>query len=255
MVHASSSVIAARDEVFQYAASIVSIAAGALLRRSSLPLVPRGELRDLPYLDRSGRSRDRREHQFPLQGEAFDRPCDETGSRSRALWPAGERGVPLVLVVLGPGAQLLALVLLLRLGLVTRGRLAPRLDLLRRRGPPSDPAAPSPSAATGERNEPTCYMSAKSKEPTTEESTLSAIAVQSGGRPSFRRYWKTPSRPRAMRRARSPGRNRLRISRMSRTPSVSGHRRHRGEAPVPGEHERPRNSFVPGSYDGCGGWI
>src|SRR3546814_4532133 len=34
---------------------------------------------------RSGRSRDRREHQFPLQSEAFDRPCDETGRRSRAL--------------------------------------------------------------------------------------------------------------------------------------------------------------------------
>ena len=39
-VHASSSDIAARDEVFQCAASIVSIAAGALLRRSSLPRSP-----------------------------------------------------------------------------------------------------------------------------------------------------------------------------------------------------------------------
>jgi hypothetical protein len=58
--------IASRDEIFQYAASIVSIAAGILLRRSSLPFVPRGEFRDLPYLDRSGRSRDRRDHQFPL---------------------------------------------------------------------------------------------------------------------------------------------------------------------------------------------
>src|SRR5215472_10970605 len=90
-VHASSSDVAARDEVFQCAASIVSIAAGALLRRSSLPFVPRGELRDLPYLDRSGRSRDRRDHQFPLQREAFDRPCDETRSRSRALWQDANR--------------------------------------------------------------------------------------------------------------------------------------------------------------------
>src|SRR6516162_3600340 len=40
---------------------------GTLLRRSSLPFVHRGELRDLPYLDPSGRSRDRRDHQFPLQ--------------------------------------------------------------------------------------------------------------------------------------------------------------------------------------------
>ena len=32
-----------------------------------LPFVHRGELRDLPHLDRSGRSRDRRDHQFPLQ--------------------------------------------------------------------------------------------------------------------------------------------------------------------------------------------
>src|SRR5215469_14738114 len=64
---------------------------GALLRRSSLPFVPRSELRDLPYLDRSGRSRDRRDRQFPLQREAFDRPCDETGSRSRALWQDANR--------------------------------------------------------------------------------------------------------------------------------------------------------------------
>src|SRR5262245_31493426 len=90
-VRAWSSEIAAWDEAFQYAASIVSIAAGALLRRSSLPFVPRGELRDLPYLDRSGRSRDRRDHQFPLQREAFDRPCDETRSRSRALWQDANR--------------------------------------------------------------------------------------------------------------------------------------------------------------------
>src|SRR5262249_56097127 len=45
----------------------------------------------LPYLDRSGRSRDRRDHQFPLQREAFDRPCDETRSRSRALWQDANR--------------------------------------------------------------------------------------------------------------------------------------------------------------------
>src|SRR5262245_629292 len=90
-VRAWSSEIAAWDEAFQCAASIVSIAAGALLRRSSLPFVPRGELRDLPYLDRSGRSRDRRDHQFPLQREAFDRPCDETRSRSRALWQDANR--------------------------------------------------------------------------------------------------------------------------------------------------------------------
>src|SRR3546814_18680997 len=72
-------------KVFQYAVCIVSIAAWARLRPSSLPFVPRGELRDLPYLDWSGRSRDRRDHQFPLQGEAFDRPRDETGNRRRAL--------------------------------------------------------------------------------------------------------------------------------------------------------------------------
>jgi hypothetical protein len=60
------SYIVAWDEFSQYAVSIVSIAAGILLRRSSLPFVHRGELRDLPYLDRSGRSRDRRDHQFPL---------------------------------------------------------------------------------------------------------------------------------------------------------------------------------------------
>src|SRR3546814_14905642 len=83
--NASSSVISAPGEVFQCAASIISIAAGVPLRRPSLPFVPRGESRDLAYLDRSGRSRDRREHQFPLQSEAFDRPCDETGRRSRAI--------------------------------------------------------------------------------------------------------------------------------------------------------------------------
>jgi hypothetical protein len=42
--------IASRDEIFQYDASMVSIAAGALLRRSSLLFVHRGELRDLLYL-------------------------------------------------------------------------------------------------------------------------------------------------------------------------------------------------------------
>ena len=61
------------------------------MKRPSLPSVPRGELRDLPYLDRSGRSRDRRDHQFPLQREAFDRPCDETRSRRRALWQSANR--------------------------------------------------------------------------------------------------------------------------------------------------------------------
>jgi hypothetical protein len=45
----------------------LTLGSDALLRRSSLPFVHRGELRDLPYLDRSGRSRDRRDHQFPLQ--------------------------------------------------------------------------------------------------------------------------------------------------------------------------------------------
>src|SRR3546814_6749082 len=78
-------------KVFQYAVCIVSIAAWARLRPSSLPFVPRGELRDPPYLDWSGRSRDRRDHQFPLQGEAFDRPRDETGNRSRALRQDADR--------------------------------------------------------------------------------------------------------------------------------------------------------------------
>src|SRR3546814_1555373 len=59
-------VIAARDDVFQYAVSILFITAEMLLRRSLLPFVHRGELRDLPYLDRSGRSRDRRDRQYPL---------------------------------------------------------------------------------------------------------------------------------------------------------------------------------------------
>src|SRR3546814_5107999 len=81
--NASSSVISAPGEVFQCAASILSIAAGVPLRRTSLPFVPRGESRDLAYLDRSERSRDRREHQFPLQSEAFDTPCDERGRRTR----------------------------------------------------------------------------------------------------------------------------------------------------------------------------
>src|SRR3546814_15490147 len=71
------------DTLFPYTTLFRS--AGVPLRRPSLPFVPRGESRDLAYLDRSGRSRDRREHQFPLQSEAFDRPCDETGRRSRAL--------------------------------------------------------------------------------------------------------------------------------------------------------------------------
>src|SRR3546814_12484745 len=82
--NASSSVIAAPGEVFQCAASILSIAAGVPLRRPSLPFVPRAESRALAYLDRRGRSRDRREHQFHLQSEAFDTPCDETGRHSRA---------------------------------------------------------------------------------------------------------------------------------------------------------------------------
>src|SRR3546814_7589014 len=51
-------VIAARDYLFQYAASILSITAETLLRRSLLPFAHRGALRDLPYLDRSGRPRD-----------------------------------------------------------------------------------------------------------------------------------------------------------------------------------------------------
>lgn len=43
------------------------------------------------HLDRSGRSEDRRDHQFPLQREAFDRPYDETGKRSRAFWRNANR--------------------------------------------------------------------------------------------------------------------------------------------------------------------
>ena len=46
-----------------------------MLRRSSLPFVHRGEMRDLPYLDRSGRSRDRRDHQFPLHEHLRPRLC------------------------------------------------------------------------------------------------------------------------------------------------------------------------------------
>src|SRR3546814_1406459 len=62
----SPAVIAARDDVFQYAASILSITAEIVLRRSLLPFVYRGALRDLPYLDRRGRSRDRRDHQYQI---------------------------------------------------------------------------------------------------------------------------------------------------------------------------------------------
>src|SRR3546814_10474827 len=58
-------VIAARDYLFQYAASILSITAETLLRRSLLPFAHRGALRDLPYLDRNGRSRDCCDHQYP----------------------------------------------------------------------------------------------------------------------------------------------------------------------------------------------
>src|SRR3546814_9073963 len=45
--------------------SDLSITAETLLRRSLLPFAHRGALRDLPYLDRSGRSRDCCDHQYP----------------------------------------------------------------------------------------------------------------------------------------------------------------------------------------------
>src|SRR5262252_6468384 len=76
------------DEVFQCAASIVSITAGALLRRSSLPFVHRGELRDLPYLDRSGRSRDRRDHQFPIGRVTRPGAAAARSGRMQIAWPS-----------------------------------------------------------------------------------------------------------------------------------------------------------------------
>src|SRR3546814_3324802 len=74
----------ARGEMIQYAAGILSIAAGKMPRRFSPSFVHRGELR-------SCLSRGRRDRPFPLQRVAFDGPYDETGSRSQALWQDANR--------------------------------------------------------------------------------------------------------------------------------------------------------------------
>src|SRR3546814_319354 len=66
---------------------MLSITAEIVLRRSLRPFVYRGALRDLPYLDRRGRSRDRRDHQYPLLR------IDGAQAPFAKLWSVGGVGI------------------------------------------------------------------------------------------------------------------------------------------------------------------